>query len=537
MLLPRCQDGGLALLLVALLGGVVETVRSRRTARHIVRTSRRTASASSASSCLTCRSTKHWLAPKDHAAFGLGEIAPSGQNSEILEMARLLRGGSLPLEADSDDDEDEDSSDDDDDEDEEEKDASSDEEDSENDSDEETSSEATTTSSSTASAAEPVAVTIKTVTGSKLLDQTVELLTVTRSRDVASLKQSASKQLPSRPPVSAMQLTLHGKILDDDTLVEDLVDDDEEEDEEDDGDQSASGGLVLHLEMIPTVDPKFLYELEKKISDMTAAELLEAYAVNEAAVYQNSALLMQTEQLPVEDDDEEATEEEEVHKQKPAPQPVNAQLRERAAQIRQDLENTILKTERAQELLADPLPPTIRQQIAVVEVKGQRVRRPGTTGGAKGSWKRVLQHNLNVDWAVTIRHFLLFIFFGYFGGRTATSRAILLLGAPSVFLLQLRPVKLLLRQAMYAVLDHPPSILLSLLPAPQQSILSLDFKKAMETVYGQYVKESSPPLEQQKQDSYDEDDVVSGSDESDNEEESEQYESEDDASDEDSYED
>jgi hypothetical protein len=77
---------------------------------------------------------------------------------------------------------------------------------------------------------------------------------------------------------------------------------------------------------------------------------------------------------------------------------------------------------------------------------------------------------------------LLFLFFGLFGGRSAISRNLLLLGAPMCFLLQARVVKLYLKQAFYAC-AHPPSILLSLLPAPQQAILSFNEEEARKILY------------------------------------------------------
>lgn len=329
---------------------------------------------------------------------------------------------------------------------------------------------------------EPVSVTIKTATGSKLLDQSIELMTVNRNRNVASLKQTVSRQLPAKPPVTAIQLTLHGKILADDTLVDDLIDDDE--------DEESTEGLVLQLDMIPTVDPKFFSELEQKIPELTVSELLDAYSINEAAVYQNAALLLK-EAVDDTEDDEDMEKDVAVEKRQRPTVLVNTQIREQAARIRKDLETTILRTDQAQALLAETQPPCVQRQLASVEVKGQRVRRVGISG-VRGSWKRVIQHNLNVDWTVTIRHFLLFLFFGWFGGRTASSRAILLLGAPSVFVLQARPVKLLLRQALYTLLDHPPGILLSLLPAPQQAILSLDCVAAMDTIYGKHIVSSTP---------------------------------------------
>ena len=86
------------------------------------------------------------------------------------------------------------------------------------------------------------------------------------------------------------------------------------------------------------------------------------------------------------------------------------------------------------------------------------------------------------NWPDTIRNVLLFLFFGLFGGRNALSRNIMLLGAPLSVILQARIVKRYLKQAFYAC-AHPPSILLSLLPAPQQSILKFQYKDVQKVLY------------------------------------------------------
>jgi hypothetical protein len=92
------------------------------------------------------------------------------------------------------------------------------------------------------------------------------------------------------------------------------------------------------------------------------------------------------------------------------------------------------------------------------------------------------------NWADTIRNFLLFLFFGYFGGRNATSRTIMLLGAPACFISQARPVKIMFKQLFYAV-GEPHGLLLSLLPAPQQAIMSCDYNSLMVGLYGKDVGE------------------------------------------------
>jgi hypothetical protein len=373
------------------------------------------------------------------------------------------------------------------------------------------------------SVSEPVPVTIKTATGSKLLDQSIELLTVNRNRNIASLKQSVSRQLPSRPPIATIQLTIHGKILDDDVLISDLIEDQEDDDDDDEAEEGSKEGIVLHLDMIPAVDPKFVPELERKIPDVTNEELLEAYAINEAAIYHNAALILKEEKLGWEE-----TNDDEGESEKALPLPVNRAIREQAERIKQNLKSTVLSTENSNKLLADLVPPS-KQETQKIEIKGQRVRRTGTVG-VKGNWKRVIQQNMNVNWAVTIRHFLLFLFFGWFGGRTPTSRAILLLGAPSVFVLQARPVKFMIKQVLYTLLDHPPGIVLSLLPAPQQKILSLNVDDELDAVYGNFIVRSVPKsVEDVNIDDYSDDET--------DEEEEEEEEDDDDDDDDNNYDD
>ena len=74
------------------------------------------------------------------------------------------------------------------------------------------------------------------------------------------------------------------------------------------------------------------------------------------------------------------------------------------------------------------------------------------------------------------------MFLGYFGGRDKLSRAVMLWGAPMCFILQARPAKVWLKTLFYAMSD-PPGLFLSLLPAPQQAILSLDEDESYEALY------------------------------------------------------
>jgi hypothetical protein len=141
-----------------------------------------------------------------------------------------------------------------------------------------------------------------------------------------------------------------------------------------------------------------------------------------------------------------------------------------------------------------------------IQVRGQRIRKhhPGLAGrgggGVKTTMRLSMQRNLNINWNDSIRYFCVFLFFGFFGGRTPSSKAILLLGAPAVFVLQARPVKLWLKQLLYAFLDQPPGIFLSLLPAPQQAILSLRVGDAMQAVYGPYAGTAGSSFGEDEQD-------------------------------------
>lgn len=58
----------------------------------------------------------------------------------------------------------------------------------------------------------------------------------------------------------------------------------------------------------------------------------------------------------------------------------------------------------------------------------------------------------------------------------------MLWGAPLCFVLQARPVKIWSKVAFYMI-SNPPSIVSSLLPAPQQAILNADLEKSYAALY------------------------------------------------------
>jgi hypothetical protein len=59
----------------------------------------------------------------------------------------------------------------------------------------------------------------------------------------------------------------------------------------------------------------------------------------------------------------------------------------------------------------------------------------------------------------------------------------MLLGAPACFISQARPVKVCAKQLFYTI-GEPPGLFLSLLAAPQQTIMSCKYDDAMKNVYG-----------------------------------------------------
>ena len=159
---------------------------------------------------------------------------------------------------------------------------------------------------------EPVRLIISTNWGNSVVDHTVEL-TPARTRDVASLKKSLSKQLPGRPPIIALDLVYEGQILNDEILVDELFDDEDNEDEDDEDEDDIEEGneptRKLTLNVLPPVDPKFATELGPKLKphleydeddyasqkynedDLTVDELVDAYVMNQVTMSRNAQLL------------------------------------------------------------------------------------------------------------------------------------------------------------------------------------------------------------------------------------------------------
>ena len=213
---------------------------------------------------------------------------------------------------------------------------------------------------------QPATFTIKTNLGNPLIDQSIELM-VSRTKNVESVKQMLSRQLPGRPPASALTLMSGTRVLGDDVLIDELIDD--EQDEADDEEESSQ--LVLTLDIVPPVDPKFATSFGK-LNEMTTSELLDAYAANAAAMYHNAQSLVSE---PAGDK---------------AFGSLSIQLRHEAYRIRNQLTSTFPESALAK--LEEESPPHETQ--ALNQRRGQRYR--SGRGGAKTNIKRVIQRNLNV---------------------------------------------------------------------------------------------------------------------------------------------
>jgi hypothetical protein len=398
---------------------------------------------------------------------------------------------------------------------------------------------------SSSSSSLPVKITISTNLQSSLLDQQLDF-TASRKRTVLSLKQAVSKTMKGRPPLSSVILKFAGRLLEDDETVDDIVaeveDDDDDSDVEDDDDGMIK--LKLTCDIVPPVDAKFGIEFREKATQMSTKELLDAYCVNMAGMMYNSELL-QKESEAMESGTEDNEDGDDIVEATMGGQQIQnhaLHIRKKAASIQKQMEQSLSSNllelmeqehERVQAYIkgSDGAVNSGESSSSELEViyglvpqgssSSHRSGRKGKTlkGGATMNIKRSLQRNMNVNWADTTRNSLLFLFFGYFGGRNSFSRTFLLLSSPLCFLIQTRPMKVAMKQLFYTI-GEPPGILLSLLPAPQQAIMSLDYGKAMKGLYDEKILQTEEWYEMEKKDSdegadSDGDEMVWGDDEED----------------------
>eukprot|EP00956_Cyclotella_meneghiniana_P013750 scaffold20116_cov69-Cyclotella_meneghiniana.AAC.8 len=309
-----------------------------------------------------------------------------------------------------------------------------------------------------------------------------------------------------RPPLQTIILKHSGRTLSDDetvsSILSDVDSDDEDSDSEDNIGEEETEKLKLTLDIMPPIDPKFGIEFREKAGKMSTKELLSAYCLNAAGMrlgMELSEIEMEeyNKLLQANEDDEEMLEDG-IKEVKDLPNQ-SLHIRKQATLLQKQMEKSFgdetlqlmdKEYERVQSYLAEGDKHTSSTGVVYGLVPDaeltQRSRRGrALKGGATMNIKRALQRNMNVNWADTTRNSLLFLFFGYFGGRNSFSRTFLLLSAPLCFFLQTRPVKVAIKQAFYCgALGGCPGILLSLLPAPQQAIMSLDYPDVMKSLYG-----------------------------------------------------
>ena len=141
-------------------------------------------------------------------------------------------------------------------------------------------------------------------------------------------------------------------------------------------------------------------------------------------------------------------------------------------------------------------------------------------------YPKTLPNNTIQDIVDAVFTFVKFLFFGFFGGKTASSRALLLLAAPLSLIIQTRPAKIWLKTAFY-FLSNPPSILLTLLPAPQQTILGVSYEESYAAIYGSSSHGSSSLSEEEKEDDDGEEEEEDDDDESEYEDDDDEEEDDD----------
>jgi hypothetical protein len=378
---------------------------------------------------------------------------------------------------------------------------------------------------SSSSSGLPVKLTIITNLQSSLLDQQLEF-TASRKRTVLSLKQAVSKTMRGRPPLSSVILKFSGRLLDDDEIVDDIVAEIEEEEDDDDSDveddEDDDDGMVklkLTCDIVPPIDAKFGIEFREKATQMSTKDLLDAYCVNMAGMMHNSELLQND--LAAREEGDNEVGDDDIDESPVQIQNHALHIRKRAATIQKQMEQSLSANvrelmeqehERVQAHVkggdgainsgGSPASSEDEKIIYGLVPQGATSHRSGRKGkvlkgGATMNIKRSLQRNMNVNWADTTRNSLLFLFFGYFGGRNSFSRTFLLLSSPLCFLIQTRPVKVAMKQLFYTM-GEPPGILLSLLPAPQQAIMSLDYGKSMRELYDEKVLQGEEWYEMEK---------------------------------------
>lgn len=230
----------------------------------------------------------------------------------------------------------------------------------------------------------PLVILIKSNLDSKVLDIHPMELNAIRARNVESVKSSLARQLPGKPPLDLIRLSLDGRVLRDELLMDELLDDDDDEDDDDDATDPNKPALTLVLDMVPPVDPRtFGQELEDRMEEMSTSDLLDAYTLNEAAIWFSSQFVVSRKgeadnSAEAKEDEDEDDEDEEATPPTPSSDsdPLIAfQLRQYATHLKSQLQTTLI-SEKTAPLLEDPIPPAqaAAEQARTPQIKGDRFR-------------------------------------------------------------------------------------------------------------------------------------------------------------------
>ena len=254
------------------------------------------------------------------------------------------------------------------------------------------------------SSSSPVKLVISTGLGCPLIDQTLET-NASRSRTIATIRQTVSRQMKGRPPIESVRLLLGNRVLRDDEIIDDLAPDEDDEDDEldeDDEEDDEDDGMVklrLTLDAVPPVDPKFGVELQEQLQKMSTAELLEAYAANAAAAHEGVtrmfACASTVDDLSEDNDYNEEEDDEEDSIGGRAATSILSTMRQHAALIKESIVETM--PQNAIEILNQSADESEGAALASAVASAHRHRRGGAMkGGASTQVKRALQRNLNI---------------------------------------------------------------------------------------------------------------------------------------------
>lgn len=251
----------------------------------------------------------------------------------------------------------------------------------------------------------PVKLIVQTGLNCPLIDQTLEV-TASRTRTVASVRQTVSRQMRGRPPISAVRLLLANRVLQDDEVIDDLLldfeesgEDEDDFDDDDDDEVDEMVKLRLTLDAVPPVDPKFGVELGKEIQDLSTSELLDAWAANAAAAHENAEHLFAFDHRDENTADHELGESEEKEEEggdTGAPfSSTSVSMRRHAYSVKERIMETMPE---AIELLETSENEEDEGGRSVAAINDVRKHRKGSAmkGGASTHVKRVIQRNLNI---------------------------------------------------------------------------------------------------------------------------------------------